>query len=69
MKTTKEQIEAIQKIGIEENKKSNSTMTFGKYFGLDLSEIPTSYLQWVLDQEPYSNLEYNINKELVRRNK
>lgn len=50
------------------NKKRNTTLTFGKYKGSDLSEIPLSYLGWLLREYSGSSLaKEDIEAEAISR--
>ena len=67
MNNNSDQINAIARIMGDQ--KSGHEMTFGKYKGRDLSEIPLSYLKWVSNEIPDDELVDNCEKEIFRRTK
>jgi hypothetical protein len=44
------------------------TMKFGKYQGMDYSEVPTDYIQWLMDDTKKKLAEYERELDL-RKNK
>jgi len=52
-------------LGVPE--KTGYIMPFGKFMGRDLSEIKTSYLDWVLKQDIDEELSHAIEDELGRK--
>lgn len=61
----KEQLAAIARI--LGNVKTERVMHFGEYKGADLSEIPTSYLSWILDKVVDDALRVDIEAEIMRQ--
>lgn len=49
--------------------KADFKMPFGKFEGEDLSDIPKSYLEWLIKTGVADYLEYKIEIELLRREK
>lgn len=43
------------------------SLSFGKYKGKNIEEVPSNYLEWVIDNINNSQIKYTINTELKRR--
>lgn len=67
MSSPETQLEAIARIMGNQKRKTGIIIKFGKHKGQDISDVPSSYLRWIISELPDDELIEQAEIELDRR--